>query len=1275
LTALYSTKPLGDGGGAFLDGDHVLLEVDGAQYEGYVQGKKGGWYSVLVQNDIDSSLSIVKKRASQLSLLNIKNKEPSQDIQNLLPPTTSKDNINLSIGEVEAIPEMLDQTLNAPTIMNLDASLLCQERNLDIIRNKRDLRHLEQCKHFATFDKWVTFTDLHVAPNTLNTCLNVLSTVHAEAKKQNAGVLFLGDFWHHRGTVRVDCLNAVLSAFGEWEVPLIMIPGNHDQVSLGGLEHALTPLQNAFRIQTDNGEVPGILIFSHPTKFREALFVPHIRDIATMQSILQSQTSATSSAIFVHADVTGANMNDLITSTHGVALAYFPPFIPIYSGHFHKPHIVQKPEAAPGVSIRYVGSPYETTLAEANQDKALLVLDSSQNWNCVEEIPIVVGKRHWRCRSIDELLELQTMSADNMNDSIAGPLSLVSTGDRVVVSVYQEDLEELRREAKYLAHASSFDAKVKELRAIGASVEIRETKSTPSFSHVSESADGDSLHQSDDLDWLLVEDMSPFTTWSNYLVSEVKREAMKNATAEIVLNAGNEILDDLGLINDSDEGDSQPITAATTMLSLDDITVEGFGPFKDSLTYPLSGRGLVLLRGSNRDGGSDSNGSGKSTLAMSALWALTGSIDPRPVNDAKVSDVVHDNSSTARVTVRGTVNDQDFVISRSKSPSKGSLTFMLGGEDLTKQSAKETQKTIEEKLEASPQVLSRTIFHGQHTMNGLLEATDAKLKEELSIVVPLNIWQDAATKARKTGRALSKKASELDGMISIRNRDLEVMTNKRDYAENAVTAKRKAFIEMEEQIKKRIEEASAGDAKDIFIESVQEAINEASKQVQLIEDLLSRNSGVLKSQLEPLQRKLESKGSDLDKERLALQTLQRLLDRNEHALTSASDKLQDLQTMWGINDDVKNLTISSFETPSVCPTCKQPMSNDGSHQHVKEEIETSVANAMSLIKSLTFSVSRNQMESQEQQLLIDAIEGQAQNIKDEIRKQETGSQDSQRELEQDLQAARVLYSQRSRDFTDAAKKIEALNEMNRMKANSISELRSFKESLTAAIDVRKTVSIDLDDLAKSVKNLEVEREDARSIASTISIVAENFGARGVQTFILQNTVHALQVATQSYLDELSDGTLRLELALDTGDRILRTVSILTSDGAWVTRPLSSLSGGQWRRCSLALSLGFSDLVARRGRLCSSLLVLDEPLTHLDSTGRDNVGKLLRKLIERQATENMDGKVRRIGSLSVSTILIILQDLVAEELSESFDCIDEVIKSKGHSKVVVDEKVL
>ena len=43
-----------------------------------------------------------------------------------------------------------------------------------------------------------------------------------------------------------------------------------------------------------------------------------------------------------------------------------------------------------------------------------------------------------------------------------------------------------------------------------------------------------------------------------------------------------------------------------------------------------------------------------------------------------------------------------------------------------------------------------------------------------------------------------------------------------------------------------------------------------------------------------------------------------------------------------------------------------------------------------------------------------------------------------------------------------------------------------------------------------------------------------------------------------------------------------------------------------------------------------------------------------------------------GGLSVSTIIMILQDLVAEELGESFDRIDEVVRSRGESTVLVDE---
>jgi DNA repair exonuclease SbcCD ATPase subunit len=43
----------------------------------------------------------------------------------------------------------------------------------------------------------------------------------------------------------------------------------------------------------------------------------------------------------------------------------------------------------------------------------------------------------------------------------------------------------------------------------------------------------------------------------------------------------------------------------------------------------------------------NSNGSGKSSLAMATLWALTGTLDPRPMQDAKVADVVNNDSKVS----------------------------------------------------------------------------------------------------------------------------------------------------------------------------------------------------------------------------------------------------------------------------------------------------------------------------------------------------------------------------------------------------------------------------------------------------------------------------------------------------------------------------------------------------------------------------------------------------------------------------------------------------
>lgn len=628
------------------------------------------------------------------------------------------------------------------------------------------------------------------------------------------------------------------------------------------------------------------------------------------------------------------------------------------------------------------------------------------------------------------------------------------------------------------------------------------------------------------------------------------------------------------------------------------------------------------------------------------------------------------------MTLRGSVNSKDFVIARSKSATRGSLTFILDGEDLTKQSMKETQEAIEEILGTDSQILSRTIFHGQHTINGLLEASDAKLKDELSMIVPLETWQDGATRARKKGRDLSKTVSELDGMILIRQRDLETLKAKHDAANGAVATKKHIFLDFEDHMKKRFEaEESNNNEECISIDSIQSKVEECADNMQRFEELIRANFANTQKDLQSLQEKLESKLTNLNDERMLLQEMQRQFDRNELALANAQEYLQSLQNQWGLDEATTDKTSAfSLSSPSVCPTCKQPMSDHLSQQNFKDEVERSLSEALSTIDILHSTVTNERSVLRDKTELVGELEQEIQTIRSDINSRQSQCNEIERDLQINLQNARNEYSQRSKELSQAVRKIGTTQEWNRIKSDLLSELKSHQDSLTNAMANLQVISKEYKDMMENVKNLESEREIAKSEADIMSNLAEHFGPRGVQTFILQNTVHALQLASQYYLDELSDGSLRLELILDSGDRILRSASVLKSDGSWISRPLSSLSGGQWRRCSLALSLGFSDLVARRGRLSSSLMVLDEPLTHLDSAGRDNVGKLLRKVIQRKGSnDDVDGQPKRFGGLSVSTILIILQDLVAEELSESFDCIDEVVKFEGHSKLVLDEE--
>mmetsp|Transcript_24622 Transcript_24622/g.34383 ORF Transcript_24622/g.34383 Transcript_24622/m.34383 type:complete len:388 (-) Transcript_24622:820-1983(-) len=384
-------------------------------------------------------------------------------------------------------------------------------------------------------------------------------------------------------------------------------------------------------------------------------------------------------------------------------------------------------------------------------------------------------------------------------------------------------------------------------------------------------------------------------------------------------------------------------------------------------------------------------------------------------------------------------------------------------------------------------------------------------------------------------------------------------------------------------------------------------------------------------------------------------------------LDSATANLQLLEEKWNIKLSEGGDT-PIIVLPDICPTCLQPIADDSEdHKHeLREKAEEEVASVKE-----KFRLAQADVQHDEQVLII--AEDSLSNTEDELEKMTSELQELSLKYDKQLAFCEdELKKVREEQFLCTQQYSQAMSDVQQL-----TEIKSLEASLAAELELVESTEATYKELCQDTKRAQdmlVDLSDKcdreKRSSATASQLAGVFGPRGVQTFVLQNAIQALQTTSQSYLDELSDGSQKLDLELDSGERIVRRAFVQNSDGSFVERPLSSLSGGQWRRCSIAMNLGFADLVARRGRMRPSLFVLDEPLTHLDQTGRAQVGKVLRQLLHRNP-ENA-GALESSGLDTISTILIILQDLAAEELEESFDHIDQVVKEGGQSSVEVDE---
>jgi hypothetical protein len=200
----------------------------------------------------------------------------------------------------------------------------------------------------------IVFSDLHLRESSEDACRLVLDRIGVLATtSRDRHVVFCGDFWHIRYQVTVRLQNMVAQILRAWAgggIRVDFVPGNHDQVDMGG--------QNALQVFD---AFPHVRVWTEPGVDGVLGFAPYRKDPEEVRRMLASMVGS-AGVIFAHFGVGGALMNNGHADDAGFVVPVDLP--PIVLGHYHKR------QAGPLGAHRwpiwqYVGSPYQTSYGEA----------------------------------------------------------------------------------------------------------------------------------------------------------------------------------------------------------------------------------------------------------------------------------------------------------------------------------------------------------------------------------------------------------------------------------------------------------------------------------------------------------------------------------------------------------------------------------------------------------------------------------------------------------------------------------------------------------------------------------------------------------------------------------------------------------------------------------------------------------------------------------------------------------------------------------------------
>ncbi len=265
---------------------------------------------------------------------------------------------------------------------------------------------------------------------------HILDQLQHEIAARNVDALLIAGDVFDRSVPPAEAIELLdqflFSVAGKRQVPIVLIPGNHDSADrlgfgarlLANRLHIASSLSRACEplvIEDEHGSIELFgLPFLEPARVREFTGDDDIRTqhdaTAAMVARIHAAQQASRSILVAHAFVQGGQISESerplsIGGLDTVDASVFSTFNYVALGHLHRPQAVGQ------AHIQYAGSPMKYSTSEIDHNKSFTQIDMDANGACqMERIPITTGRNLVRITgTIDALLtEPQDANADDL---------------------------------------------------------------------------------------------------------------------------------------------------------------------------------------------------------------------------------------------------------------------------------------------------------------------------------------------------------------------------------------------------------------------------------------------------------------------------------------------------------------------------------------------------------------------------------------------------------------------------------------------------------------------------------------------------------------------------------------------------------------------------------------------------------------------------------------------------------------------------------------------